>query len=97
MRLAVHMATNPEIVNIDQQRLTAALDQALKNLDRADKEVLLDFSSVRRVSAADVHRLEQFAHAADAKKVKVLLRGVNVDIYKTLKLTRLARELWFVN
>lgn len=91
------MATNPTIVNIDQQRVTATVDQAARKLDSAEKEVVLDFSSVRRISASDVRQLEEFAHAADEKKVKVLLRGVNVDIYKALKLTRLTREFWFVN
>lgn len=91
------MATNPAIVNIDEQRLTAALDLADKKLSAGEKEFVLDFSSVRRVSAADLRRLENLAHVAEAKKVKVLLRGVNVDIYKALKLTKLTREFSFVN
>jgi anti-anti-sigma regulatory factor len=91
------MAISPAIVNIDQQCATAALDQANKRLGAAEKELLVDFSSVRRVSAADLQRLAEFANAAKSKNVEVLLRGVNVDVYKALKLTKLTREFGFVN
>jgi len=94
--MAVHMGISSTIVNIDQQRVTAALDQAAKKLN-SEAEVALDLSSVRRLDASDVQRLENFARVANEKKVKVLLRGVNVDIYKALKLTKLAGEFWFVS
>lgn len=93
---AVHMAITPTIVNIDQQRITATLDQAAKKLGSSE-QVVLDFSSVRRLNASDVKLLEDFARVANEKKIKVLLRGVNVDIYKALKLTQLTGEFWFVN
>jgi anti-anti-sigma regulatory factor len=94
--MAVHMGISSTIVNIDQQRVTAALDQAAKKLN-SEAEVALDLSSVRRLDASDVQRLENFARVANEKKVKVLLRGVNVDIYKALKLTKLSGEFWFVS
>ena len=34
---------------------------------------------------------------ADAKTVKVVLRGVNVDVYKVLKLVKLTPRFSFVN
>ena len=91
------MATSPTAVDIDEQRIAAALDLAAKKLDGSEKEVVLDLSSVRRINPADIRRLAEFAHAAELKKIRVLLRGVNVDVYKVLKLTKLAREFSIVH
>jgi len=92
-----HTAASSALATSDQESLAAALDHALKQLDSDAKEIALDFSSVRRVDSSGVRRLEEFAHAAGAKKLTVLLRGVSVDVYKTLKLARLTREFEFVN
>jgi len=40
--------------------------------------------------------MESLAGRADEKAVKVVLRGVNVDIYKVLKLMKLAPRFSFV-
>jgi anti-anti-sigma regulatory factor len=93
----VHMVTIPAILNIDEQCLVVTLDRASKQLDGSQDEIVLDFSSVRRIDAASLRRLEEFAAAAKARNVKVVLRGVNVNLYKTLKLMKLTRELSFVN
>lgn len=90
------MASSPIVVNIDQQRIAALLDHAAKKFD-SEQEVVLDFSSIRRISSSDVRRLAEFAHTAEAKHVRVLLCNVNVDIYKAFKLSRLAREFCFLN
>jgi hypothetical protein len=37
------------------------------------------------------------ARVADEKAVKVALRGVNVDVYKVLKLVKLTRRFSFVS
>ena len=97
MTLAMHMASSPTTVTSDKQLLTAALDHAVKQLDDAAKEIVLDFSSIRHIHSSDLRRLEEFAHAAEVKKIRVLLRGVNVDVYKALKLARITREFEFVN
>ena len=97
MGSAVHMATSSTVVTSDEKLITAALDYAVKQLDGAEKEIVLDFSSVRRIDSGDMRRLEEFARAAETKKIKASLRGVNVDVYKALKLAKLTREFWFVN
>ena len=40
--------------------------------------------------------MEQLASLADDKAVKIGLRGVNVDIYKVLKLVKLAPRFCFL-
>ena len=84
-------------LKIDEERAAAALEEAVDKLDSADGEVILDFSSVRRIDPATVSAMEKLAGAADAKGVKLVLRGVNVEVYKVLKLVRLAPRFCFLN
>lgn len=83
-------------MKVEGNRIAESLREAREKLDTADGEVVLDFSSVRRIEAAAVKALEDFAAAADEKSVKVALRGVNADVYKVLKLVRLAPRFSFV-
>ena len=41
--------------------------------------------------------MEEFADIADTKGVKVVLRGVDVGVYKVLKLVNLASRFSFVS
>ncbi len=84
-------------LNIDNERLVPALQEAGEKLDSADGEAVLDFSSVRRIDTSALRALEELAQIADEKAVKVALRGVNVDVYKVLKLVKLTRRFSFVN
>ena len=82
-------------LKVDESRLMQSLQEADQKLDQADDEVILDFTSVRRIDAKALAELERLADRADAKAVKFGLRGVNVDIYKVLKLMKLAPRFWF--
>ena len=79
----------------------AHLAQDLKNaqdkLGSADGEVLLDFSDVQRIDPAGLLAVEDFASVADQKSVRVVMCGVNVSVYKVLKLARLTPRFSFVN
>ena len=91
------MAMTAVFLNIDDQRVVPALQEAGEKLDGAQGETVLDFSSVRRIDSSALRALEEFARLADEKAVKVVLRGVNVDVYKVLKLMKLTRRFSFVN
>ena len=45
---------------------------------------VLDFSSVRRIDPSVLRGMEELAGLADEKAITVVLRGVNIDIYKVL-------------
>jgi len=90
------MATIAEWVRIDAERVIEGLQDAREMLDSANGELVLDFSSVRRIDAGAVRALQALAATADAKTVKVVLRGVNIEIYKVLKLVKLARRFSFL-
>ena len=76
-------------LKIDQENILQALQEAGEKLDSVEGEVALDFSSVRRIDPSAIRALEEFAGKADDKRVKVVLRGVNVGVYKVLKLVKL--------
>ena len=84
-------------LNIDEERVVLDLQEAGGNLDCSQGEAVLDFSSVRRIDSTALQALEEFARIADEKAVKIVLRGVSVDIYKVLKLVKLAHRFSFVN
>lgn len=84
-------------LTIDEERVVTALQEAAGSLDRAQGEVVLDFSSVCRIDSGALRALEDFGRVADEKAVKVALRGVNVDVYKVLKLVKLTQRFSFVN
>jgi len=84
-------------LKVDEERVVQALQEAGEKLDIAEGEVILDFSSVLRIDVSGLMALEQFAGRADDKGVKVALRGVNVSVYKVLKLVKLTSRLSFVN
>ncbi len=86
----------PVWLEIDGEAVIPALQDACEKLDSADAEVVLDFSSVRRVDPSALRELDKLADRADEKAVKVALRGVNIDVYRVLKLMKLASRFSFL-
>lgn len=84
-------------VNIDETRVVPSLREAGEKLDGTEGEAVLDFSSVRLLDSNAVNAIEEVARLAEQKNVKLVLRGVNVDVYKVLKLMRLTSRFYFVN
>lgn len=91
------MAMIDVFLNIDEERVVLDLQEAGGNLDCTQGEAVLDFSSVRRIDSTSLQAIEEFARIADEKAVKIVLRGVSVDVYKVLKLVKLAHRFSFVN
>lgn len=91
------MTTIVDWYKVDGDRVAEALHDAQEKLNCAEGEVLLDFSAVLRIDPSGLRAIEDFAAEADQKSAKVTLRGVNVDVYKVLKLARLAARFCFVN
>jgi anti-anti-sigma regulatory factor len=90
------MAMIASWLKIDGEHLVQHLQDARDRLNTADGELVLDFASVRRIDPSAVKEMETLASVADEKSVKVVLRGVNVEVYKVLKFVRLARRFSFV-
>jgi anti-anti-sigma regulatory factor len=95
--MVVGMAMIAVWLKIDEACVVQALQEAGETLDRAEGEVVLDFSSVRRIDSSALRAMEEFVGRADDKGVKVVLRGVNVGVYKVLKLVKLGSRFSFVS
>jgi anti-anti-sigma regulatory factor len=91
------MATIAEWRKIDDEHIVQTLRGAGETLDSAGGEVFLDFSSVRRLDPSTIRAIAAFVGIAADKGVKVVLRAVKVDVYKVLKLVRLASRMSFVS
>ena len=91
------MTTNAASIQVGPDPVFTALQQeAVEKLNRGESEVVLDFSAVRRIDGNAVGALEELAGLADARSVKVVLRAVNVDIYRVLKLLKLTQRFSFL-
>ncbi|MFZ1137399.1 MAG: STAS domain-containing protein [Candidatus Korobacteraceae bacterium] len=86
-----------DVYKLDGEKVTQALSDARENLNNTGSEVTLDFSGVRRIDPKGLAAMEDLASAAAAKSVKIVLRGVNVDVYKVLKLARVAPRFTIEN
>jgi len=91
------METIAAWLKIDEGRFVETLQQARGTLEGVGGEVALDFSSVRRIDANAIRALEELADAAGCKGAKVVLRGVDVAVYRVLKLVKLAPRFSFMN
>ncbi len=86
----------PGYLQVDGDNAAEALQGACEKLDSGD-ELTLDFSRVAHIQPATVRGLEALAKVAAEKEAKITLRGVNVEVYKVLKLARLASRFSFEN
>lgn len=84
-------------LKVDEERMVATLQQVGANLENTVGDVIVDFSDVHRVNPAALDALAEFVDTADEKCVNVVLRGVSVDVYRVLKLARLAQRFSLVN
>ena len=89
--------TVAEWQKIDGENVAENLRAIGEKLRAGDGELVLDFAAVRGLNPAALAALEQLAEAAEQKKVRLVLRAVNIDVYKVLKLARLAARLAFLN
>jgi anti-anti-sigma regulatory factor len=93
----MRMATIAVMLKIDGQGVVLALQKAGEKLESGDGHAVLDFSAVGRISPAVLAAMEELAGIADGRGVKLALRGVNIEVYKVLKLAKLAPRFSFLS
>jgi anti-anti-sigma regulatory factor len=92
------MTTSPLCIKVDPERVVQSLrEEAVETVNGAEGAVVLDFSSVLRIDTNVLGAMEELASLADERSVKVVLRAVNMDIYKVLKVLKLSHRFSFVN
>ena len=91
------MATIAVMFKIDGEGVAHALRQAGEKLDATNGQLIVDFSAVGRIDPAGLAAMEKLAGIADDRGVKLALRGVNIEVYKVLKLAKLAPRFAFLS
>jgi anti-anti-sigma regulatory factor len=91
------MATVKVFLKIDDGKIVECLRNAREKIGDGYGEPVLDFSSVRRIDPAALRAMEELAAASEDQTVIVGVRGVNVSIYKVLKLANLTQRFSFLN
>jgi len=86
----------PIAFEIGSKDMAEALQEARETLDAAGGKATLDLSALRRIDPRSLAAMEALAAEADKKGVRIVLRSVNVDVYRVLKLARLASRFSFV-
>ena len=84
-------------LKVDEARMVVTLQDIGAKLESTVGDVIVDFSDIRRIDPAALEALSEFVDAADEKSVNVVLRGVSVDVYRVLKLARLAKRFSLVS
>jgi anti-anti-sigma regulatory factor len=82
---------------VHNENVASALKELEQSFNRTQGEVVIDLSSVARLDGIALSSLAEFANKAETASVKVILRGVNVDVYKVLVLMKLTSRFTFVN
>jgi len=90
------MTKNALWLRIDPQRAAESLREAAGKLEAAGGEAVLDLAGVTRIDTQAAGALEELAGKAGAGGGKVALHGVNVDVYRVLKLMKLTAGFEFV-
>jgi ABC-type transporter Mla MlaB component len=88
------MPTIAMLVKIDGKRIADSVQEAQSKLN-GSSEAVLDFTCVLRVEPKDLVALEELVQVAENSGIKIELLGVNVGIYKVLKLAQLASRFAF--
>lgn len=89
--------TTSENIVVNGERVAETLKELCGCLSPNGSDMLLDFFLVQSIDPAAIEGLEQLAEAAKLASVKVILRGVNVEIYKVMKLSDLTDKFLFIN
>jgi len=83
------------LLKLEENQVGPTLQEIGNKLQAGGSELVVDFSSVHRIDSNAVLAIEELAREADSKAVKIVFRGVNVDVYKVLKLVKLASRFSF--
>jgi len=83
-------------LKVPKESAAETLRNAGEKLQTAEGELVLDFSGLCRIDPGAIEALKRLAATAEARDVKVGLRGVNVGIYKVLKLAKLTPRFSFL-
>ncbi len=89
--------TDSNCLLVDSECPDKTLREATATIAGINGELVLDFSEVQYINPKALRALEELAEEAERAQVAVVVRGVNVQVYKVLKLARLTSQFSFIN
>jgi anti-anti-sigma regulatory factor len=89
--------TTSDVLIVDSGQPLQTLQEAQEKVASSKTDLMLDFSAVKRVDPATLQALEGLAILAGDHHVNVALCGVDVAVYKVLKLAKLASQFSFAS
>jgi len=81
------------LLKLEEGQISAALQDLERNIETG--EIVLDFRAVHRMDSSALRALEELAKKAAEKQAFVVLRAVNVDLYRAIKLMKPAARFSF--
>ena len=81
------------LLKLEEGPITPVLQQAAKNLEAG--EIVLDFSTVHWMDSSALKALEELAQSAADTQAFIVVRAVNVHLYKAIKLMKPAAKFSF--
>jgi len=90
------MATSSVGPRPEATDMVRALRQYHEKIDSAEGLLVLDVSALRRIDSQVLTALEELADAAKRKNVTLALRGLDVSVYKVLKLLKLSSQFSYL-
>lgn len=91
------MPKTAECFKVDANNVAESLGKASEFISAEEIDLSLDMTEVRRLDARAVKALEDLASSAEKNRLKVELIGVNVEVYKVLKLMKLDPKFTFLS
>lgn len=82
---------------ISEEHIAQQLIDIREKLPAEGPEVLLDFFLAQSFDPASIRALEDLAGAAEGVSAKIVLRGINIEMYKVLKLAGLSDKFLFID
>ena len=82
---------------IDGEHVAQQLNDIREKLATEGPEVLLDFFLAQALDPADIRALDELATSASAESTKLFVRGINIEMYKVLKLAGLTEKFEFID
>ena len=91
------MTTVADWITIDAETAAASLRRIAEVGPNKDAQLRLDLSQVKRIDEPTLTALGALAFDAESLHSQIVLRGVNADIYKVMKLMNVAQRFQFVS
>jgi len=84
---------NISVISLEEKLIPASIESGRIEVD--ESRTVVDFSRVERLDSNSLASVRELAQRAEDSESKVIVRGLNVEVYKALKLAKLTSGFSF--